>query len=85
MHLDLSFILVMILAWVILRRTIYILLGQEGYKGFETIFWIKKHGHILFQITIALFSKRLTLKQYSMPPNTCHVFIFHFLIVLSFA
>jgi len=25
----------MILAWVILRRIIYILLAQEGYKGFE--------------------------------------------------
>jgi len=34
-YLELSFILVMILAWVILRRTIYILPAQEGYKGFE--------------------------------------------------
>jgi len=43
-----------------------------------------------FQIIIALFSKRLTLKQDSMPPNTSFfitifLYIFICFIVLSFA
>jgi len=65
-------------------------LAQEGYKGFEFFFRIKKHGHMSFQIIIALFSKRLTLKQDSMPPNTSFfitifLYIFICFIVLSFA
>jgi len=35
---------------------------KKGAKDLN-FFWIKKHGHISFQVIIALFSKRLTLKQ----------------------
>jgi len=38
-----------------------------------------------FQIIIALFSKRLTLKQDSMPPNTCHFPFFIIFFIYSFA
>ena len=56
---------------------------KKGTKDLN-FFRIKKHGHISFQIIISLFSKRLTLKQDSTPPNTCHFSFFHFFSSFSY-
>jgi len=56
-YFNLSFILVMILAWVIVRRIIYILLAQEGYKGFEFFSDKETWPHIISNHYCFIFKK----------------------------